>query len=357
MEEEKKTPKDQTEEELHNKFEALWLDDMPSKGPRIIEKIEYRQEPEPEPIVVTKVITKEAPKARTIINETITEEGEENTTEVNRNIRRIKRRSRPAIRTVIEKESKPKVEEEPENLVPVHERFEDMKSMIQLIVKKVRPSYFISGKSGASKSHTVLFTMDQLGLVEGKDYFLAKGTASPVGIYSTLYKWNGKTVIFDDADSAFKDKTSTNLLKSALDSTQVRRICWITQTNFDPTTKNEEEIKELLDKGKLPTFFDFTGGVIFVSNIPFSEVDTAIKTRSLVQDIQLTQEEMFDEMQRNLPTIHPNVPMEFKQKVLDTIRKGYANKNKEISFRTLVTAIALAASDTENWERLVTRYG
>jgi hypothetical protein len=351
MEEDKKKPTDRTNEELHDKFESLWLDDMPSKGPRIIEKIEYRQEPEPEPIVVTKIITKEAPKARTIINETITEEGKEDETIVNRNIRRIKRKPKT------EPEIKTKLIEEPVNLIPVHERFEDMRVMVKLIVDKVRPSYFISGKSGASKSHTVLFTMDQLGLIEGKDYFLAKGTASAVGIYSTLYKWNGKTVIFDDADSAFEDKTATNLLKSALDSTPIRRICWITQTNFDPTTKNNEEIKELLDKGKLPTFFDFTGGVVFVSNIPFSKVDPAIKTRSLVQDIQLTQEEMFDEMQRNLPDIHPTVPMEFKQKILDTLRKGYANKNKEISFRTLVTAIALAANDTDNWERLILRYG
>ena len=64
-------------------------------------------------------------------------------------------------------------------------------------------------------------------------------------------------MLFRSCDSVFGDLDSLNLLKSALDSSKVRRIHW-----------NKES--RVLDGEGVPRSFEFKGSVVFITNIDFS---------------------------------------------------------------------------------------
>lgn len=241
--------------------------------------------------------------------------------------------------------------------IPVKERFADLEVMVKLVIDGVRPALFISGMSGTSKSFTVMNVLDENKLVEGKDWFLCKGSTTPVAIYRTMYENNGKIIVYDDCDSVMDSKESLNILKSGLDSTPVRRIAWMTTTNFNPRDKTEEEIDELVSKGKYPTFFDFTGRIIFISNIKFDDIDTAIKTRCLTVNVDLTKDEFIEFMRSKLDSIRPDIALDVKKDILDKLIAHYTNGNKDFSFRTLVTAIELQSTGMERWLEIVSRYG
>ena len=89
------------------------------------------------------------------------------------------------------------------------------------------PSLVVTGGPGNGKSHTIIKTVQENGLIESDHYVVFKGYSTARGLYNTLYDHNGKLIIFDDCDSVLEDKTSLNILKSALDSYDKRTISWM----------------------------------------------------------------------------------------------------------------------------------
>jgi hypothetical protein len=65
--------------------------------------------------------------------------------------------------------------------------------------------------------------------------------------------------VFDDADSIFFDDVSLNLLKSVCDTTEKRRVSWLSEG----TLVDEETAV------RIPRSFDFNGTIIFISNYDF----------------------------------------------------------------------------------------
>jgi hypothetical protein len=91
-------------------------------------------------------------------------------------------------------------------------------------------------------------------------YTVMKGAMSPLGLYRTLYNYSSKdnVVVLDDCDSVLYDEECLNLLKSALDSGEKRKLCWA------------KESRVLADEG-IPQTFNFEGSVIFLTNISFDK--------------------------------------------------------------------------------------
>lgn len=123
----------------------------------------------------------------------------------------------------------------------------------------------ISGPAGLGKSFTVEKAVEAYDPA-GKRTCLVKGFMRPTGLYKTLYNYRkpGDVVIFDDCDSIFFDSDALNLLKSACDSTDKRKICWGAETRMTD------------DEGSpLPWSFQFEGSIIFITNFDF---DYAVET-------------------------------------------------------------------------------
>jgi len=211
---------------------------------------------------------------------------------------------------------------------PINQRFEFMEKFVQMVLDKELVSTIITGDGGLGKSFTVLEELKKRGLVEDEDYVVIKGYATPKALYATLYEWNGKIVIFDDCDSVLKDPTATSILKSALDSYEVRRISWLT--------------KGFIDDG-LPLSFEFTGQVIFVSNMSIYKMDQAVRSRTLLIDLSMSTEDKIERMRFILPSILPNIPLRVRQLALEFLI-SYAEEAKEFNIRTLLKVIKIVNS-------------
>jgi len=94
-----------------------------------------------------------------------------------------------------------------------------------------------------------------------------KGAMSAIGLYSTLYKYSDSKsiVVLDDCDSILWNEDALNILKAALDSGKKRRISWNSDSNF-------------LRREGVPGEFEFSGSVIFITNLKFDSTrQTKIK--------------------------------------------------------------------------------
>lgn len=180
-------------------------------------------------------------------------------------------------------------------------QLEDLKRLIKLVVvSKTANALFVAGRGGIGKTHTVEEVLGELGKKDGNGYFKNTGSISAAGLYMTLYRHRDGIVFFDDTDDVFKDQTSRNILKAATDTKKVRKLVWNKAGSnvVDPSELEDEG--EDIDTTKIPRYFEFTGQVIFISNLPKEKLDPdgAIQTRSFIIDINPTDEEVYDFMEK-----------------------------------------------------------
>lgn len=233
----------------------------------------------------------------------------------------------------------PMVETPTESEFDINTRFDFLEKFTNMTLDKIIASTIIAGEAGIGKSMTVFQELEKRGLEQDEDYVIIKGYSTPKALFATLYENLDKIVIFDDCDSVLKDPISVNLLKGALDSYSKRTISWLS--------------KGFIDDG-LPSSFDFEGQVIFISNLPMSKIDGAVKSRSMVIDLSMTISDKLKRMQTILPDLLPEVDMGIKQETLDYVSEN-AYEAKELNLRTLQKCIRVhqAYEGNEQWKDAV----
>ena len=178
-------------------------------------------------------------------------------------------------------------------------QLEDLENLIKLTISGASNALFVAGRGGISKTYTVEKVLAQAGLKDGNGYFKNTGTASAAGIYTLLFKYQNQIILFDDSDDALKDMESRNMIKAATDTKSIRKLVWnkmgknvIDPENYDGTHE------EMIDDGKIPRYFNFTGKIIFISNLSMDKLDPdgAIRTRAFIIDINPTDIEVYDYM-------------------------------------------------------------
>ena len=221
--------------------------------------------------------------------------------------------------------------------------FSDMCNLATMVANGIAPSMLVTGDPGLGKTYNVIRTLRAQGLTEGTDFIHVKGRATAAGMFITLFENTDKMIIFDDCDSVFRDADAVNILKGALDSYDRRIISWMAA-------------KPLRDSDgiALPRSFEFRGQVIFISNMPIANVDSAIRSRSFVIDITLTADQMLQRMRDLLPEVEPGVPGLVKMDALDGLAEAYARyQGVELNFRSLIKAIRIRQAGFENWKAMI----
>lgn len=233
-------------------------------------------------------------------------------------------------------------------------------------------SLIVSGMAGVGKTSVVVDTLTSIGMVKDVHYYKSTGTITTAGLFEVLFKNRNRLIIFDDCDAVLKDADSVNLLKGALDTYPVRELSKITKGNtFDSTGMSDAEIQSTYDEkdGRLlPNRFEFSGQVIFISNLPEDKFDDAILSRSLHVDVHLTKEEVISRMRSILRRISPEVDMEVKEEALEYL--VYVTENFPVKFdlnlRTLIHSVNLRIGNDETliidgreefiWKLLIKKY-
>lgn len=226
----------------------------------------------------------------------------------------------------------------------IHERFEFIRQLVEMVAKNIQPSAIITGKGGLGKTYTVIESLEKAGFVnvsgvealysESNSFRIVKGYSSPKGLYRSLYENQNNIIVFDDTDAVLDHDISLNILKAALDSYSQRVISW----NADL-------------KDDLPREFEFKGRIIFISNRSHHTIDQAIRSRSMMVDLTMTTEEMIERMDYISRQVNflPEYSMEYKQESIDFLRTNIGEIS-DISLRTLISVIKIR-SNGGNWEK------
>ena len=241
--------------------------------------------------------------------------------------------------------------------------------LVQMACKGSLRSLLIYGGPGTGKTHTIMKAIAEAGLSKGKDYVKLSGKATPIEIYKTLFMYrDGGMIVFDDLDSMWGNQDATNVLKSALDSSPVREISWVSTNTTNVSRMDDEERAQLFQqiddqidtdptnaRIKYPSSFDFKGRVIFISNLKKEEFDSAIMSRSAKINMDLSPAQILERMKKILPTLgEADVPIEKKEELLAHLETMH--KRKEITFLTLrefVKGLDIVRSGAPNWKELI----
>ena len=216
--------------------------------------------------------------------------------------------------------------------------FDNLTRLTKMVGRGIQPSLVITGMAGVGKTHLVKDTLKQMGLRESYEFVHFKGRTTAAGLFITLYQNSDKIVIFDDCDSVFKDDDAVNLLKAALDSYDTRKISYISSKPL------KDEFGE-----PIPAHFEFTGRVIFISNINQNKLDAAIRSRSFVSDISMNTTQMFQRMEQLMETMEPSIPLTAKQQALEIMKALDAKyAGIDINLRSFIKAARICAMGFED---------
>jgi hypothetical protein len=236
---------------------------------------------------------------------------------------------------------------EKQNRFDINTRFGFVEKLVNMVATGVQPSAVITGEGGLGKTYTVTKTLEANGYKDISDlgefqvgsiintrkcFTTVKGYSTAKGLYRTLFENNKSIIVFDDCDAVLKDPVALNLLKGALDSYGKRIISWNADMRDDD----------------LPRSFEFTGRVIFISNMDQEKIDQAIRSRSMMIDLSMSLDQKIDRMEyiAKSDEFLPEYDAKIKKDALSLIRE-IKDDCKEISLRTLIAVCKIRASNKE----------
>lgn len=251
--------------------------------------------------------------------------------------------------------------EDEEEHIPFVDTLEHLEGLTKAVISGAGNALLVAGRGGVGKTQTVEDTLEKLGLQDGAGYFKMTGSASAIGIYTTLYQHrHGGCVLFDDCDGALGDQDARNIIKAATDTKKKRKLAWGKKSSFifDPDIEDPETYED--DPSMVPKYFDFTGRIIFISNLSLNKLDPdgALRTRAFIINVNPTDEEVIDYMEKILHKIPLedglSLTKEERIEVFHEVKN--ANRKHGVSIRKLVRALNIAATKVQNWRTLVRLY-
>ena len=250
------------------------------------------------------------------------------------------------------------VETDDEAMDRIRERFDILHEMTKATVSGDIRAMIVSGPPGVGKSYGVETEIEKACLFDklaGKRLRaeVVKGSATPIGLYQTLYKYSdaNSVVVFDDCDSILLDDVALNLLKGALDSGKKRVISWLSESSA-------------LRREGIPDRFEFKGSVIFITNLKFDKMksqklrDHLDALQSRCHYLDLTLDTMRDKLLRIKQIAKDGVlfaDYDFNEYAQDDIIDFmHANKDRlrEVSLRMALKIADLRKSFPGNWKRM-----
>ena len=208
----------------------------------------------------------------------------------------------------------------------IAERYDFLKTYIDIVMKKEINSLIITGPTAVGKSWIV---KDKTKMLD--NVFYVKGFATARALFDSLYHNRNSLIIFDDCDSILENKVATNILKSALDSYDERVVSWLSKTT---------------DKS-IPLQFDFQGQIIFISNLPMAKLDKAVKSRALTIDLSMTTEEKKELLGLVMPDIRTDLHILSKRMALNALIDN-ARSDDQLNLRLMEQAF-MFVDTTDNW--------
>lgn len=207
-----------------------------------------------------------------------------------------------------------KVESDDEVVERISGRFNVMTQIVQRMLRKKANSMIVQAAPGVGKT----FRIEQMLSAHKratKGFYhkvLSGGGVSAFALYKALYKAaTGGVVVLDDNDSFLDADETLNMLKNALDSSEVRTLTWskrngevycpvvmrekaerIAEKEAKQASQNDgktddgnkprtaDEVYDEQTHGLIPDEFEFNGAMIFITNLNFQQIAESGSSRS-----------------------------------------------------------------------------
>ena len=247
------------------------------------------------------------------------------------------------------------VETDDEIRAKLTERFDALNLIAAQTVNGRNKALIVSGPAGVGKSHNVLEAARAFEKRGGK-VGVVKGFVRPTGLYRMLlnHSAHNDVIVFDDADSAFNDPVSLNILKAACELSDNRRISWLSET------------KMLDDEGdRLPRSFEFAGNIVFITNLDMQALTEkghslaphfeALMSRSLYIDLGMkTKRDCIIRIKQVVESgalsTH-NITAKDASEILEFVEE-HNEKLRELSLRLVVKIGRLKQNNPQSWRSL-----
>lgn len=250
--------------------------------------------------------------------------------------------------------SRPETDEEINQRIM--DRFDVLGLLAEACTLGTSRSLIVSGPAGLGKSYTVEEKLSEWD-PSGYNHLIVKGYVRATGLLKLLYNYrkDNQVLVFDDADTIFFDDTSLNILKAVCDTTEQRRVSWLSEGTLIDDETGEE----------IPKTFDFNGTIIFITNLDFDAmidkrhkltphlqalvsrshyIDLALKTRRdyLIRIKQVVKAGMLSRILNNTNQ---------ETEVMDFIEEHQASL-RELSLRMAIKIANLRKSSDKDWQRI-----
>lgn len=215
-----------------------------------------------------------------------------------------------------------------------------LKVLIHTVAEGYSVSLFVvSEHVGISKSHTVISTLNELGLKPEEDYVYFNSYTTPLSFYEFLFKNKDKRVIvLDDLDNCFKNPLICNIVKSAtFNITGKRKIQYLTTSKLKTA----------------PDEFILNANLIFIANsIPNNTMTRAMLSRSLYLEIKLSIQDIKLMLADFVDIQYKNTTREQRKMAYTFLMEQQPEALKEFSIRTLQHIYDVILSGVENWKEI-----
>jgi len=212
--------------------------------------------------------------------------------------------------------------------------FKKLEKYVDMVIKGINPSVILCGAPGVGKSYRVQKQLEKAGKSEMKEnMFIIKGKCTPRQLYVSLYEYRrkGDVLVIDDADGLVgpgAPEECINILKAALDSTANPKGRLIT---YGVTGRIYDSMGDPIENR-----FYYNGSVIIITNWNAGNLDSALKGRSIIQDINFSTEDLLSIIRDLMPALSPDtLSDEAKTKAYNYLEEmANAGSDMEISIRT-----------------------
>ena len=265
--------------------------------------------------------------------------------------------------------------------------FEDIEDMLSVVAAGKWRTLIVCGMGGVGKTFHITEGPRSLKTIfgpEGDRWTYHSGTkAAPFSFYKTLFQERDKIIVFDEADSLLKNPDIVMMLKPILDTSGDNMAEYMSGTaNMVGKSKDEIEVfarnidLEIAEGGvigmgkndiKLPSKFQFTGGMIFISNMRANQIEGAIMSRSIFIDVYLAERDVLKRIETIAKVKYGSDRAALLMEGLGQTSKEpeiqvtymtpeYARKIKPFTVRTMALADILESSGLARWSELSQMY-
>ena len=268
----------------------------------------------------------------------------------------MKKRGRPTKAEVAARQTTKTVERtDADILADLKERFGILSTLTKGAVNKNVRAVTVTGAPGVGKTYTVEQVLENAKEQKNTTFEIIKGAISAVNLYKAGYRNRrpGSVIVLDDADSIFNDEDALNILKVLCDSSDVRRVSWLKES-------------QALIQDDVPQSYEFHGSMIFISNLDFQKfVDEgrnkysqhfeALMSRSLYLDLRLHSRDELGVWIEHVATSgnifrREGLTEEQGTAVLSFLRT-HRDTLRELSLRTLLKTAQLVKTQS-GWEKM-----